>query len=101
MNDDQEAVFFEAQEQHRVVTEVLGRAQRLNAGSPEFRGVTKVLKNLIEHHAAVEETEMLPRAKKMMSQEQLAALGARIEAGMTSGRPRLLAPARNGPTRLS
>jgi hemerythrin superfamily protein len=101
MNDDQEAVFFEAQEQHRIVSEVLGRAQRLNAGSPEFKGVTRVLASLIEHLADVEETEMFPRAKKLMSEEQLTALGARIEASTTSGRPKLFASARTGQNRLT
>lgn len=101
MNDEEEALFFEAEEEHRLVTEVLARAQRINAGSPEFKGLAKVLKDLIEHHAEEEEAEMFPRAKKLMSPDQLAALGARIEATQTAGWSKRLVPVRLGPTRLS
>jgi hemerythrin superfamily protein len=101
MNDEEETLFFEAEEERRLVLEVLARAQRVNGDSPEFLGVAKVLKHLIEHHAEEEEAEMFPRAKKLMSPEQLAALGARMEATKTAGWSKRLAPARIGSTRLS
>jgi hemerythrin superfamily protein len=101
MNDEQETLFFEAEEERRLVLDVLARAQRVNAGSPEFLGVAKVLTHLIEHHAKEQEAEMFPRAKKLMSSEQLAALGSRMEATKTAGWSKRPIPSRVGSTRLS
>ena len=50
-----------------------------DAGSVEFGGRAKVLKELIEHHAEEEEKEMFPRAKKLLSQDQLMELGSQME----------------------
>jgi hypothetical protein len=40
--------------------------------------VAKVLKDLVEHHAEEEETEMFPRAKKLMDRDELLRLGAEM-----------------------
>jgi hypothetical protein len=37
-----------------------------------------VLKDLVEHHAEEEETEMFPRAKKLMDRAQLMELGQQL-----------------------
>ena len=52
----------------------------LVTASEKFSGRAKVLKELVEHHADEEEQEMFPRAKKLLSKDELAALGERLEA---------------------
>src|SRR5919206_118439 len=46
-----------------------------NPKSPEFEAKAKVLKDLVEHHAREEETQMFAKARQLMNDEQLAALG--------------------------
>jgi hypothetical protein len=38
------------------------------------------LKELVEHHVKEEEKEMFPKAKKIMSSDELDALGEKMEA---------------------
>lgn len=54
----------------------------------EFAAKAKVLKDLVEHHAEEEETEMFPRARKLMDRAQLVELGqqlAQAKASMNGG----------------
>jgi len=46
----------------------------------DLKAKAKVVKELVEHHADEEEDEMFPRAKKLMSREELRDLGERMEA---------------------
>ena len=48
--------------------------------SEKFSGRAKVLKELVEHHADEEEKEMFPRARKLLSRDELARLGEQLEA---------------------
>ena len=55
-------------------------------GSEQFAAKAKVLKDLVEHHAEEEETEMFPRAKKLFDREKLLRLGdelTRAKASLT------------------
>ena len=70
-----EDLFFEATEEHHVVDMVLPTLKACNPKSPEFAAKAKVLKELIEHHAQEEENKMFTQARKLMDDEQLAALG--------------------------
>ena len=45
----------------------------------ELKAKAKVLKELVEHHADEEEKEMFPRAKKVLSKEELRALGEQMQ----------------------
>jgi hemerythrin superfamily protein len=79
-NDDDQ-MYFEAKEEHRAVELlVLPDLEKTDPGSECFGGRAKVLKELIEHHAGEEEKEMFPRARKLLSADDLNALGARMEA---------------------
>ena len=79
-NDD-EKMYFEALEEHRAAGDlVLPDLLKTNPASEKFSGRAKVLKELVEHHADEEEKEMFPRAKKLLSKDELAELGARLEA---------------------
>jgi hemerythrin-like domain-containing protein len=52
----------------------------LNDGeeSEELKAKAKVLKDLVEHHAEEEETEMFPRARKLFSRAELLSLGDQL-----------------------
>jgi hemerythrin-like domain-containing protein len=77
---DDAKMFFEAREEHRAVGElVLPDLNKTPAGSEQFSGRAKVLKELVEHHVKEEEGEMFPRARKLMSKDELRALGEQME----------------------
>jgi hemerythrin-like domain-containing protein len=72
-------VYFEAIEEHHVVDLVMPEIKSCDAASEEFGAKAKVLKDLIEHHAEEEETEMFPKARKAMGAQELRQLGERLE----------------------
>src|SRR5438874_4492627 len=72
---DSEELFYEATEEHHVVDMVLPALKAANPKSPEFEAKAKVLKDLVEHHAREEETQMFAQARQLISDEQLEALG--------------------------
>jgi hemerythrin-like domain-containing protein len=78
---DDDKMYFEALEEHRaagdlVLPDLLGTA----VDSEQFSGRAKVLKELVTHHADEEEKEMFPRAKALLSSEELADLGEKMAA---------------------
>jgi hemerythrin-like domain-containing protein len=77
---DDQAMYFEALEEHRAAGElVLPDLEKTDVSSDKFSGRAKVLKELVEHHAGEEEQEMFPRARELLSAEELKELGARME----------------------
>jgi hemerythrin-like domain-containing protein len=76
---DQE-IYFEAIEEHRVVDLVMPEIKSTDATSEQFGAKAKVLKDLIEHHAEEEETEMFPKARKVISQSELLEIGKQIQS---------------------
>lgn len=77
---DDDKMYFEALEEHRAAGDlVLPDLVATDPGSEKFSGRAKVLKELVEHHADEEEKEMFPRAKKLLSKDELAELGERLE----------------------
>jgi hemerythrin superfamily protein len=83
---DDRRLFFEAVEEHHVVDTVLAELKETDIGSEPFAAKAKVLKDLVEHHAEEEETEMFPRARKLLGREELARLGeelAQVKASLT------------------
>jgi len=86
--EDDKKLYYEALEEHHVVDMVLPEIKKIDAGSDEFAAKAKVLKDLVEHHAEEEETEMFPRARKLMDREELLQLGQQIaqaKESMTGG----------------
>lgn len=76
--DDQ--MYFEALEEHRAAGDlVLPDLLKTAVDSEKFSGRAKVLKELVEHHADEEEKEMFPRAKELLTPQQLLQLGERME----------------------
>ena len=76
--EDDKKLYYEALEEHHVVDMVPPEIRRIDAGSDEFAAKAKVLKDLVEHHAEEEETEMFPRARKLMDREELLHLGQQL-----------------------
>ena len=58
---------------------VLPALKAANLKSPEFKAKAKVLKDLIEHHAKEEENRMFAKARQLMSEEQMEALGEMMQ----------------------
>ena len=95
--DDDSKLYYEAVEEHHVVDLVLPEIKRTAPDADEFAAKAKVLKDLVEHHAEEEETEMFPRAKTILGREELLRLGQELAdakasmAGGASGQARRLA----------
>jgi hemerythrin superfamily protein len=78
---DDQKMFFEAKEEHRAAGDlVLPDLLGTDPASEKFSGRAKVLKELVLHHAKEEEKDMFPRAKELMSKQELAALGEQMAA---------------------
>lgn len=76
---EQSRMFYEAIEEHRAVDLlVLPDLKNTDVASERFSGRAKVLKNLVERHADEEESAMFASARRLLSAEQLAALGRRL-----------------------
>jgi hemerythrin-like domain-containing protein len=76
---DDEMMILEAKEEHDVADMELPRVKRTDSGTIQFEARAKVLRELITHHLEEEEKEMFPRAKKLLSDEQLEELGQEME----------------------
>ncbi|MFP3496245.1 hemerythrin domain-containing protein [Pseudomonas sp. SIMBA_059] len=73
---DEAEMYYEAKEEHRTVDSlVLPDLKSTDPTSPEFAGRVKVVKELLEHHIEEEETEMFPKAKKLLGKAELEQLG--------------------------
>jgi hemerythrin-like domain-containing protein len=72
-------LFFEAHEEHHVVDFVIAELKDTDPATEPFGAKAKLLRELVEHHADEEEKEMFPRARSVMTENDLVALGEQIE----------------------
>lgn len=73
---EENRMYHEAIEEHRAVEElVLPDLEKTDPASDQFAGRAKVLKELVEHHAEEEESELFPKARDLFDQEKLSQLG--------------------------
>jgi hemerythrin-like domain-containing protein len=77
---DDEVMSIEARAEHVAAKTALARLEGCALDSTEFRAMAKVVNELVDHHASEEEEEMFPRARKLMSKDELLALGVKMEA---------------------
>jgi hemerythrin superfamily protein len=77
-NEEDGKMFFEAHEEHHIVDIVLEDLRKAEPGSESFMARAKVLDELVRHHIKEEEKEMLPRLKKLVDEQQLEEIGARV-----------------------
>jgi hemerythrin superfamily protein len=69
----------EANEEHALVKTLVSELEGMSPEDEQFEAKVKVLKDLVEHHVEEEEGTLMPRAKKLLSSEELDEMGARVE----------------------
>jgi hemerythrin-like domain-containing protein len=72
-------LYYEALEEHHVVDLVLPEIKSSSEGSEQFDAKAKVLKDIVEHHAEEEETQMFPKARKALGTTRLRELGEELQ----------------------
>jgi hypothetical protein len=72
-------LYFEAREEHHLVDLVLAEMRGSPVASEEYAAKAKVLKDLVEHHAEEEETEMFPKARQILKDARLRELGMQMK----------------------
>jgi iron-sulfur cluster repair protein YtfE (RIC family) len=72
-------LYFEALEEHHLVDIVLPEIKSTTVESEEFSAKAKVLKDLIDHHAEEEESQMFPKARRAIGDEKLRELGRQMQ----------------------
>lgn len=72
-------IVLEALEEHHVVKTLLKELKDMSPKDESYDAKVTVLIENVEHHIKEEEGEMFPDAKKFLSEEQLEALGAKME----------------------
>ena len=80
---------LEAYEEHKVVKTLLAKLSRARTADDEWQAQAKVLRENVEHHVDEEENELFDKADEALSDEELEALGQRMEAekARKQGRP--------------
>ena len=76
--DETHDITLEAYEEHAVVKRLLQELDELGKDQEEWGAKLKVLQENVEHHVEEEETEMFPKARKVLSEEEVEALGERL-----------------------
>ena len=72
-------ISLEAYEEHKVVKQLLTELAAEPKDAEEWTAKFKVLKENVEHHVEEEEGEMFKKARRVLSQEEIDELGARLE----------------------
>jgi hemerythrin superfamily protein len=73
---------LEAHEEHALVKTLVHELRGGGSGGDDGRleAKVKVLKDLVDHHVEEEESTLMPRARKLLSGEELDELGERVQA---------------------
>jgi len=71
---------LEAYEEHKVVKTLLSELARARSANDEWQAKAKVLRENVEHHVDEEENELFDKADDVLSDEEVEALGVRMEA---------------------
>ena len=89
-------ILLESTEEHLAIKRVLADLMAIGLDDERFEAKLKVMKEEIHHHAKEEEEEVLfPKLRRLMSAEQLTALGAEMLAlfeRLMAAKPRLEVP---------
>lgn len=76
-------ITLEGIEEHRIVKELLAELDAMAKDDEVWTAKMTVLKESVEHHVEEEEDEMFPKARKALTEEEIEALGTRMEAAKT------------------
>jgi hemerythrin-like domain-containing protein len=71
---------LEAYEEHKVVKTLLAELSGAKSATDEWQAKAKVLRENVEHHVNEEENELFDKAEDVLSDEEIEALGGRMEA---------------------
>jgi hemerythrin-like domain-containing protein len=71
---------LEAFEEHKVVKTLLAELSGAKSATDEWQAKAKVLRENVEHHVNEEENELFDKAEDVLSDEEIEALGERMEA---------------------
>ena len=77
--DETKDLVPEAFEEHQEVKDILEEMTSLNPGDDEFMDKLTELRDSVEHHVEEEETEMFPKAEKVLGQSRLQELGRQMQ----------------------
>jgi Hemerythrin HHE cation binding domain len=82
-------LILEAYEEHKMVKTLLAKLSRARTANDEWQAQAKVLRENVEHHVNEEENELFDKADDALSDEEIEALGQRMEAekARKQGRP--------------
>ena len=80
---------LEAYEEHKMVKTLLAKLSKARTANDEWQAQAKVLRENVEHHVDEEENELFDKADEALSDEEIEALGQRMEAekARKQGRP--------------
>ena len=77
--EETEEILLESTEEHLAIKRVLADMMGTELDDPRFDAQLSVLQEEVEHHAREEEEqELFPKLRRLMSSEQLAALGGEM-----------------------
>jgi iron-sulfur cluster repair protein YtfE (RIC family) len=77
--DETHDITLEAFEEHRLVKQLLGELEKMDKSDETWTARFTVLKENVEHHVEEEETDMFPKARKVLTKEQAEEIGTRME----------------------
>jgi iron-sulfur cluster repair protein YtfE (RIC family) len=77
--DQTHDLVLEAYEEHHVIKQLLAELDDLSKDEEEWGAKLKVLQENVEHHVEEEEGELFPKAQKVLSADEVEALGDRLE----------------------
>src|SRR6202163_2144645 len=73
-------ITFEGLEEHHVIKMLLAELAGMAVDSEKWTAKAKVLQENVEHHVEEEETKMFKLGRAVLTNEQIADLGSRLEA---------------------
>jgi len=87
--DETHDLTLEAYEEHKTVKTLLRELDRAKTANDEWQAKAKVLRENVEHHVDEEENELFEKADDALSEDEIEALGRRMEAekARQQGRP--------------
>ena len=75
---------LESYEEHHVIKQLLAELDELSKADEQWGAKLKVLQENVEHHVEEEEGELFPKGQKVLSAEEVEALGERLERTKTN-----------------
>lgn len=72
-------VVMEGIEEHQIIKQLMSEMQDLGTEDDQWEAKLTVLREIVEHHVEEEETEMFPKARKVLGGDEADALAERVE----------------------